>query len=312
MKKRLSKLALAALLLLLGTALLGCSLPEKMDLFTQSESMNFRNLMPGDKREVVIQAANTLTEYDYVDVYMRAILHDEQSNQPVQEDVTSVEPSVAEMNEFLSHLHMTVDNVKDGAQTRIFDGHAAETDGLTGNVKLGSYRKGEVGELRVTIEMPIDLGNEYAGRAGEVDWLFTLEGKMDPRTILVKKVWNDKGYEKDRPHSVTITLYRDGEVYETVELSAANNWQHEFTDLPYEDEAANKVYEYEVKEKALARYKTKYQVDGNTVTVTNTRRALIQTGQLNWPVYVSGGLGLCILAVGVVLLLKRKNEHEKA
>ena len=74
MKKRLSKLALAALLLLLGTALLGCSLPEKMDLFTQSESMNFRNLMPGDKREVVIQAANTLTEYDYVDVYMRAIL----------------------------------------------------------------------------------------------------------------------------------------------------------------------------------------------------------------------------------------------
>lgn len=312
MKKRLSKLALAALLLLLGTALLGCSLPEKMDLFTQSESMNFRNLMPGDKREVVIQAANTLTEYDYVDVYMRAILHDEQSNQPVQEDVTSVEPSVAEMNEFLSHLHMTVDNVKDGAQTRIFDGHGAETDGLTENVKLGSYRKGEVGELRVTIEMPIDLGNEYAGRAGEVDWLFTLEGKMDPRTILVKKVWNDKGYEKDRPHSVTIILYRDGEVYETVELSAANNWQHEFTDLPYEDEAANKVYKYEVKEKALARYKTKYQVDENTVTVTNTRRGLIQTGQLNWPVYVSGGLGLCILAVGVVLLLKRKNEHEKA
>ena len=48
------------------------------------------------------------------------------------------------------------------------------------------------------------------------------------------------------------------------------------------------------------------------MTVTNTRRALIQTGQLNWPVYVSGGLGLCILAVGVVLLLKRKNEHEKA
>ena len=164
----------------------------------------------------------------------------------------------------------------------------------------------------MTIEMPIDLGNEYADRAGEVDWLFTLEGKMDPRTILVKKVWNDKGYEKDRPHSVTITLYRDGEVYETVELSAANNWQHEFTDLPYEDEAANKVYKYEIKEKALARYKTKYQVDGNTVTVTNTRRALIQTGQLNWPVYVSGGLGLCILAVGVVLLLKRKNEHEKA
>lgn len=313
MKKNLRKLTLGLLVAVLLVAAAGCDvIPASRDLFTQSETVNFRNMMPGDSRELEITATNTLTEYDYVDVYMRAVLHDEEGNPIYQEDVAAVEKSVAEMNDFLNQLHMTVDNVKDGATTRIFDGTPGETDGLTDNVKLGSYRKGESGKLVVNVTVPIELGNEYANRAGEVDWIFTLEGKMDDRAITVKKVWNDKNNSEDRPSSVVVILYQDGAEYSRLTLSSANGWTGEFTDLPYENEQTEKAFEYEVKEVVPEKYRATYKVNGNEVTITNNRRGLIQTGQLNWPVYVFAGLGVCVLAAGVVLLKKRKNENAEA
>lgn len=313
MKMNLRKLTLGLLVGLMVLVAVGCDvIPASRDLFTQSETVNFRNMMPGDSRQLEITATNTLTEYDYVDVYMRAVLHDEEGNPIYQEDVKAVEKSVAEMNDFLNQLTMTVDNVKDGTTTRIFSGTPGETDGLTDNVKLGSYRQGESGKLVVNVTVPITLGNEYANRAGEVDWIFTLEGKMDDRAITVKKVWNDKNNSEDRPSSVEVILYQDGAEYERMTLSAANGWEGEFINLPYENEQTGKAFEYEVKEVVPEKYRASYKVEANSVTITNTRRGLIQTGQLNWPVYVFGGMGLCVLVAGVILLKKRKNEHAEA
>lgn len=313
MKMNLRKLTLGLLVGILLVAAVGCDvIPASRDLFTQSETVNFRNMMPGDSRTLEITATNTLTEYDYVDVYMRAVLHDEEGNPIYQEDVKAVEKSVATMNDFLNKLEMTVDNVKDGTTTRIFEGTPGETDGLTENVKLGSYRKGESGKLVVNVTVPIELGNEYANRAGEVDWIFTLEGKMDDRTIAVKKVWNDKDHSEDRPSSVVVVLYRDGVEYDRLTLSSANGWKGEFTALPYENEETNTAYKYEVKEIVPEKYRATYRVNGNEVTITNNRRGLIQTGQLNWPVYAFAAVGLCVLVAGVVLLKKRKNENEEA
>ena len=45
------------------------------------------------------------------------------------------------------------------------------------------------------------------------------------------------------------------------------------------------------------------------VTITNTR-TLIQTGQLNWPIWVLGGAGVILVVLGVVILTKRKKQND--
>lgn len=46
----------------------------------------------------------------------------------------------------------------------------------------------------------------------------------------------------------------------------------------------------------------------NVVTITNTR-SLIQTGQLNWPIWVLGGAGLVLVALGGAMLVKKKKHN---
>lgn len=52
-------------------------------------------------------------------------------------------------------------------------------------------------------------------------------------------------------------------------------------------------------------YTPSYSVKDSVVTVTNTQ-ILIQTGQLNWPIPVFGGLGCMILGIGIFLMAKKK------
>lgn len=60
------------------------------------------------------------------------------------------------------------------------------------------------------------------------------EDEEQPDTVnrRVVKVWNDDGNLYDeRPSSVKIELLRDGELFDTVFLSAENNWNHNWYDL---------------------------------------------------------------------------------
>ncbi|WP_026651948.1 Cna B-type domain-containing protein [Butyrivibrio proteoclasticus] len=45
---------------------------------------------------------------------------------------------------------------------------------------------------------------------------------------LLNKRWSDSGYENQRPSSITVDIYRDGELYQTVTLSSDNNWTYEW------------------------------------------------------------------------------------
>lgn len=40
----------------------------------------------------------------------------------------------------------------------------------------------------------------------------------------LNKRWSDSGYESLRPASISVDIYRDGELYKTVSLSSENNW----------------------------------------------------------------------------------------
>ena len=119
-----------------------------------------------------------------------------------------------------------------------------------------------------------------------------------PLDVVVRKVWSsDDG--KDRPDSVTVTLYNGDVPYETVRLGAWNNWTYTWKDL-------SAYGNWQVIESNIPKgYVPSYSVSGNVVTITNTR-SLIQTGQLNWPIWLLGGGGLALVLAGAVLLRKKK------
>lgn len=122
-----------------------------------------------------------------------------------------------------------------------------------------------------------------------------------PLDVVVRKVWSSDDM-KDRPDSVTVTLYNGDVPYETVRLGAWNNWTYTWKDL-------SAYGNWQVIESNIPKgYVPSYSVSGNVVTITNTR-SLIQTGQLNWPIWVLGGAGLVLVSLGGAMLVKKKREN---
>lgn len=149
----------------------------------------FKNVMPGDELRQEITVTNNRLRGS-VNIYLRAVAHDEdnpltydeiyeakdgkdQAGIPGQRDET-----VATMTDFLSQLSMQVYK-QDG--TCIFSATAEQLDGLQDNVFLGNFSHGESVTLTVTLKTDLEkMGNDFANRVGEVDWVFTAE-ELDPQ-----------------------------------------------------------------------------------------------------------------------------------
>lgn len=147
-----------------GFALDGHNQLTATDLFG-----NFKNLMPGDSVSETITIQNVARDCDYIKLYIRAVPHG--SGNGLSGEVAEIEDSVASMQNFLSQLYMEVYQ----GSSRIYSGSPDELDGFRDNVYLGQYKKNQGTTLTVTLNVPADLDNEYAFRAGEVDWVFTVE-----------------------------------------------------------------------------------------------------------------------------------------
>ena len=130
---------------------------------------NFKGVMPGDVITQEITVRNNYTKAEKVNIYLRAVVHDEQGN-PLSEEVARTEDLVS-MQDFLSQLTMTV---KQGDKV-LFSASPDELGGLKENVLLGTFPGKSYTKLVVELSVPIELGNEYANRVGEVDWVFTAE-----------------------------------------------------------------------------------------------------------------------------------------
>lgn len=180
--KTLSALALALLLVfgLGATAFADSSVSyeggaEKFVFLEGSEYTDtdlfagFKNVMPGDELTQTVTVKNSFTGSDSVKIYLRAVVHDEAGN-PLSPNVAG-ETDLVSMQDFLSQLSMTV---KQGDRV-LFEASPAELDGLKDNVLLGTFTGKAETELTVTLSVPIELGNEYMNRVGEVDWVFTAE-----------------------------------------------------------------------------------------------------------------------------------------
>lgn len=230
---------------------------------------NFKNVMPGDKLTETVEVKNVATDCNYIKLYLRAAVHDEEGNPLTYneafensdgKDQTNIDgqrdETVATMADFLSKLTMRVYN----GDTLIYASSPEKAGALADNVFLGTLQSGETMALRVELDVPIDLGNAYANRVGEVDWVFLAEG-IEYEKLTVHKVWDDNG-DPDRPKSVKINLLKDGQVAETVTLNKENQWTYTWDDL-------DDRYTWTVEEEAVKGYEISYKTEDNTVFITN-------------------------------------------
>jgi hypothetical protein len=137
-----------------------------------------------------------------------------------------------------------VDNVKYTAVDTLLMLPAMESDG---NIDYNPVVYPKETNMIVTHDNPSDENDEYI-------------------TLRAQKIWKDTGYENQRPESVTVVLLQDGKEYDRVELSKANNWRCEWTNL-YKDS------DWKLSEDNVpSNYNVTSVLDGNTFIVTNTRK----------------------------------------
>ncbi len=140
---------------------------------------------------------------------------------------------------------------------------------------------------------------------------------LDSKTYTVKKVWvGDDENKQARPVSVTVDIYKDNALYDTVILDESNNWEYKWKDL--DSAAAWNAVERDIPanykvsiENNMTQYliKNSYEKTVEEVTTTTTLQTtttsgetkLPQTGQLWWPVPVLGASGLLMIGIGLRL-----------
>lgn len=118
---------------------------------------NFKDVMPGDTLTQKITMKNNADNKVKVKLYIRSLGAHEDSKA------------------FLSQLGLKVDKSDDNEMAYMFDATANETAQLTDWVYLGTlYSGGEV-NLDVTLNVPVELPNEFQNKIGYLDWEFMIE-----------------------------------------------------------------------------------------------------------------------------------------
>ena len=147
------------------------------------------------------------------------------------------------------------------------------------------------------VNIPQEIDNE---------WIYTISSM--PKTeiyntidLQVIKKWNRQNENSRLPEYITINLYNDEELIDTVKLNKANNWTYTWEDIPKSD--SYKIVETNIPEG----YTATYTQDNYVFTVTNTDK-LVQTGQIYLPIIVCASLGLILIITGIIISKKETNE----
>jgi len=149
------------------------------------------------------------------------------------------------------------------------------------------------------------------------EWLYDVfsDVKLEKLPALIDidvvKIWDDEGHESDRPNTIYVDLYCDGEPIDVAMLYPGNSWSHTFTGL-------SAAHEYTVKEREVLHwYTVTYEVVNGVLVIRNTHRTdgtpvpdIPATGQLWWPVPVLAGVGMLLLIAGWYIQRKWSQEHE--
>lgn len=153
--------------------------------------------------------------------------------------------------------------------------------------------------VSVTLEGTVfKISNKY-GR--------TIPGGKTTEIAAFKK-WDDVGYEKKRPVSIVVTLFKNGEYFDSQTLSESGGWKYEWLNLERFDADGNEI-SWSVEEKEIEAYTPKVTKSGKVFVIENTykKSTIPRTGMLWWPVPVLAAAGLFFLLLGKLF---KKEERE--
>ncbi len=119
------------------------------DLFS-----DFKGVMPGDSITQKIYIENDVKNDVKIKLYLKS--------------TGATEDSI----DFLSNLNLTV--MQDG-DSKLFDAPANEKGSLSDWVYLGTFYSGAEIDLDITLNVPIELDDEYQESIGYLDWQFKVE-----------------------------------------------------------------------------------------------------------------------------------------
>ena len=159
------------------------------------------------------------------------------------------------------------------------------------------------------------------GSSGTGGTAVVFPGEKTSRKVL--KIWEDAENEDMRPDEIVIHLMCDGKLVETVTLSEANCWSHEWNNL-------DRSCDWLVTEDGVSGYTQTVAREGITFVVTNTLKpteeievpdepgpeipaekailGLPQTGIMWWPILMLFVGGLTLIVIG--LIRRRSDENE--
>lgn len=93
-------------------------------------------------------------------------------------------------------------------------------------------------------------------------------GRQPEKEVSVEKIWEDEGFEEDRPSSIVVWLLKNGEVYDSAVLSQENGWNYTWSDLPEMDENGRPIV-WRVIEEAVHGYTGETSGIGNPFYIVN-------------------------------------------
>jgi hypothetical protein len=173
-----------------------------------------------------------------------------------------------------------------------------------------------------------DGSNDYRPIIKEKYQVRNSDEKDNLSSLSVVKIWADDGYEEKRPQFVTVSLFRDGVLYDQVILNKENNWRHTWENL--NENSRWQLAEYQVPE----HYKVETVRDNDVFVVTNTYQPLetlddsvdinetnqvvTMINRLSWPgqlflaVPVLAAIGLALFSLGYGIYRRWKDENKDA
>ncbi len=166
--------------------------------------------------------------------------------------------------------YVRADDRKPDAEASIRNGMAQFTD-IPAGLYLILYDVPEQSPYMVGAQLqslPYDFQN--GGYVSSVTLLVKAVSKPVPEktSYKVQKLWQGDA-KTDRPSEITVTILKDGDVYDTVSLNADNNWSYS-----WEAESGT----FLVKEDSVPDgYTVQTSSDGTTFQITNTRQHETQT-----------------------------------
>lgn len=256
-------------LLLMPCAALGAENQAKIDLDRNvSLTIDYR-----DGGKPLAGAAFQMYLVAELDADGNRNITDEFKRFPVNYDAAD-QSAWAETAETLGYLLVGNPDVKPAAEGKI---------GSDGKLVLGNHENLKPGMYLITGSPFEQNGLVYESRAFLIQlpfyaetWIYDVTAKTkhesapdagsdskEGTSCKVLKVWDDKGYEQYRPQSITVQLFRDREVYDTVTLTANNNWRYAWEGLSDE-------YQWTVAEQTSGNYRVNIALEGITFVVTNS------------------------------------------